>query len=70
MNAWNACAVCGEHVSTRSRMHGFTGWQSDDDSEIIGRETVTVVHPECWLRLTPAERKALLEARANGHDRG
>jgi hypothetical protein len=38
-NAWNACAVCGEQVTTKTRMHGFTGWE-DAEGEVVGREVV------------------------------
>jgi hypothetical protein len=44
-------------------MHGFRGWETVD-GEIIGREVVLVLHPECYMRLSPAERMALLKARA------
>jgi hypothetical protein len=58
-NAWNACAVCGEQVTTRARMQGLQWWENAE-GEVFGREVVVVFHPECYMRLTPAEREALL----------
>ena len=54
------CAVCGEHVG-RSRLEGFTAWENAE-GERREREVVAVVHPECYMRLSPDERRALLEA--------
>jgi hypothetical protein len=53
------CAICGEHVG-RSRIQGFTGWEGPE-GEVVGREVTVVVHNECYMRLSPDERKALLE---------
>jgi hypothetical protein len=55
----NTCAICGEHVG-RSRVEGFTGWANAED-EIVLREVLVVVHKECYMRVSPDERKALLE---------
>ena len=56
------CAICGEHVG-RSRMEGFTGWEGAQ-GQIAHREVVVAVHKECYLRLSPDERMALLEQAA------
>ena len=53
------CAICGEHVG-RSRIEGFTGWKGPE-GQVEGREVVVVVHKECYMRLSPDERNALLE---------
>jgi hypothetical protein len=55
----NTCAVCGEPVTTRTRIESFTGWETGD-GELVARETIAVVHPECYMRLPPAEREALI----------
>jgi hypothetical protein len=55
----NTCASCGEHVG-RSRIQGFTGWEGPE-GQVEDREVLVVVHKECYMRLSPDERKALLE---------
>jgi hypothetical protein len=54
-----ACAVCGE-ITTRARIHGFTAWENSETGETRDREIILVVHAECYMRLEPAERDALL----------
>jgi len=56
------CAICGEQVG-RARIEGFTRWEGPG-GEVEGREVVVVVHKECYLRLAPAARAALLEEHA------
>ena len=53
------CAVCGGPVDP-SRIQGFTGWEGPDGE--MGREVTVVVHKECYMRLSPDERDALLES--------
>jgi hypothetical protein len=57
---YDACAICGEQVATRTRIEGFSGWEAPD-GEIVGREVVAVVHPECYTRATPGELEALID---------
>ena len=61
------CAICGEHVG-RSRIEGFKGWEGPE-GEVEGREVVVAMHPECYMRLSPDARAALLaDARAASDD--
>jgi hypothetical protein len=55
----NLCAVCGEHYG-RGRLRIFSGVESAD-GELLEREIVAVVHPECWMRLSPEERDDLID---------
>jgi hypothetical protein len=58
-NQSNACAVCGEQVTTATRIQGFLAWESDT-GETIGKETVLVMHPECYMGMEPEDRDRLL----------
>ena len=66
MNEANACAVCGEQVTTRTCIRGFTGFVNEDgEEETAARETILVLHPECYMRLTREESFALLDSKLN-----
>ena len=55
--------ICGEHVG-QSRIEGIKGWATaEGEVEVEGREVLVAVHKECYLRLAPDARDALLEDR-------
>jgi hypothetical protein len=54
----SACAICDESIGGRTRLEGFSAFEGPH-GELFARETIAVVHAECWMRLTPVEREAL-----------
>lgn len=65
-NQSNACAVCGEQVTTTTGMQGFLAWESDT-GELIGKETVLVTHLECYMGMEPEDRNRLLSEATEAH---
>ena len=55
-------AVCGERVTTPTRIRGWIGWEDGHTGELRRRGVVMILHPACWLRTTPEERDELLKA--------
>jgi hypothetical protein len=64
--AGNACPVCGEQVTTKARLQAVAGWERPATGEYILDATLGTVHAECYMRLSPTERDALLDKLASG----
>jgi hypothetical protein len=57
----DVCPVCGEQATTKALLRAATGWEQPATGEYIPDATLGTVHAECYMRLSPTERDALLD---------
>jgi hypothetical protein len=56
------CPVCGEQITTaNAQLRASIGFSNRATGEYVHYADLGAVHARCYMRLTPAERLALLD---------